>query len=87
MSFRFSLYYIMWTCSNKKGVCISWIQSDHGKEFENECFQSFCEKMVFFTIFWHLNIIVVERKKKDHDKKWLELHWMIILFSGPFRLK
>lgn len=34
----------MWTCSNKKGVCISWIQSDHGKEFENECFQSFCEK-------------------------------------------
>ena len=29
---------------NKKGVPIVKIRSDHGKEFENERFESFCEK-------------------------------------------
>ena len=29
---------------NKKGVLIVKIRSDHGKEFENARFESFCEK-------------------------------------------
>ena len=29
---------------NKKGVSIVKIRSDHGKEFENAIFESFCEK-------------------------------------------
>ena len=30
---------------NDKNICISSIRSDHGREFENESFQKFCNKL------------------------------------------
>ncbi len=36
---------------NEKGFCISTIRSDHGGEFENESFQTFCEENGIFHNF------------------------------------
>ena len=39
---------------NKKNLKVTSIRSDHGGEFENKDFESFCDEMALNTIFLHL---------------------------------
>ena len=74
----------------EKGFCISFIRSDHGTEFENEFFKTFCNENGISHIFSSPRTPqqngVVERKNKLLWK-WLEQCFMSIICHYTFGRK